>query len=205
MFSQALLASLELSINQLLRLDPVAQQQLAQLAGQVLEVEISTPLQLRCYLVLHSDGLQLANQWLGAVDCRLRAPLAQLALLATARDKTPLLHHPKLDLSGNTGLLMQLAEILQQLDLDWEYLLQQLLGPVPSALLSSSIKRQWRWLQHSQHSLEQSAIDYATEEARFLVGTAEAEVRFNEIDQLTQSLDRLSARVAQLTAKDLSA
>lgn len=205
MFSQALLASLELSINQLLRLDPVAQQQLAQLAGQVLEVEISTPLQLHCYLVLHSDGLQLANQWLGAVDCRLRAPLAQLALLATARDKTPLLHHPKLDLSGNTGLLMQLAEILQQLDLDWEYLLQQLLGPVPSALLSSSIKRQWRWLQHSQHSLGQSAMDYATEEARFLVGTAEAEVRFNEIDQLTQSLDRLSARVAQLTAKDPSA
>ena len=205
MLTQALFASVESGINHLLQLDPVSLQQLAALSGQVLEVQITTPIAFSFLVIPHAHGIQLAQQWAGDADCTLSAPLALLLQLACAKDKTPILHHPEVSLSGNTGLLMQLAEIMQQMDLDWEYRLQQWIGPIASSLISSSLKQQLRWLQDTQQSLEQSAADYAAEEARFLVGQAEAGVRFDEIDQLTQDLDRLTARFAQLTAKDTSA
>ena len=202
MLNHLLLASAESSINHLLQLDPATLQQLAKLSGQVLEVQCTTPLPFTWFVIPHAHGIQLASHWEAEADCRLAASLAHLTLLATAKDKTPVLHNPAVELTGNTGFLMQLAEILQQLDLDWEYRLQQWIGPAASGVLGATVKRQHQWFKQTYSSLEQSAADYAAEEARFLVGQAEAEVRFDEISQLNQTLNRLEARLNQLAAKD---
>jgi ubiquinone biosynthesis protein UbiJ len=94
---------------------------------------------------------------------------------------------------------MSLAEVLQDLELDWEYEVSRWLGPVGAHLLGSSVRRQSEWLRQSADSLQQNLAEYLSEESRALVGTAEAETRFAELDRLKLDLDRLDARIERLT------
>lgn len=201
MLTQFALASAESAINAVLQLDSTAQQRLAPLAGKVIAIACSQPA-FTLYLIPLEDSLQLAKEWHAPVDCTLTAPAHLLLKLASTADKTTVLHRPEVDLDGNSGVLMALAEILQDLELDWEYEVSRWLGPVPTALLANHLRSSQDWLQHSMQSLHSNTIDYLTEESRALVGRIEAETRFTEIDQLKLDLDRLDARIALLLKRN---
>ncbi|WP_376752326.1 ubiquinone biosynthesis accessory factor UbiJ, partial [Stutzerimonas nitrititolerans] len=121
-----------------------------------------------------------------------------LARLAASRNKTAVLHGPEVEIDGDSALLMHLAEVLQDLELDWEYEVSRWLGPVGTHLLGSGLRSSSAWLRQSSDSLRQDLADYLNEESRTLVGTNEAEARFAELDRLKLVLDRLEARVERL-------
>lgn len=201
MLTQFAVASAESAINAVLKLDSTAQQRLASLAGQVIAIACTQPA-ITLYLIPLDDSLQLAQEWHAPADCTLTAPANLLLKLLSTPDKTTVLHHPDVDLDGNSGVLMELAEILQSLELDWEYQVSRWLGPVPTALIGNQLRNYRGWLQQSARSVQLNSIDYLTEESRTLVGRTEAEVRFTEIDQLKLDLDRLDARIALLLKRN---
>ena len=197
MLIQFALASAESALNRVLQLDSTAQARLAPLAGQVLAITCSMPA-ITLYLIPLETRLQLAQAWSAPADCTLKAPAQLLLKLVSSADKSAVLHHPEVSLEGNSGLLMELADILQNLELDWEYEVSRWLGPVPTALLSSQLRSQRAWLTQTAKSLHLNTADYLAEESRALVGRTEAAIRFNEIDQLKLDLDRLDARISRL-------
>lgn len=197
MLTQFALANAETAINRVLRLDSTAHARLAPLAGRVIAIVCNRPA-ITLYLIPLESGLQLAKEWHAPADCTLTAPADLLLKLVTSADKSAVLHHPDVDLDGNSGVLMELADILQSLELDWEYEVSRWLGPLPTALLSSHLRSRRDWLRQSMQSLHLNTADYLAEESRTLVGQSEAEVRFSEIDQLKLDLDRLDARIARL-------
>ncbi|OHC38400.1 MAG: sterol-binding protein, partial [Pseudomonadales bacterium RIFCSPLOWO2_02_FULL_63_210] len=144
MLSTALLAGVELGLNRVLALDSTALPRLARLSGRVIELDCTAPV-LQLFILPSGEGLQLAGQWAGAVDCRLRAPVASLLRLATGKDKTAVLHSPQVELDGDSAVLLELAGILQDLELDWEYELSRWLGPLASQLLGSHIRSRANW------------------------------------------------------------
>ena len=197
MLRQALLASAEQGLNRVLRLDPTAQPRLARLAGRIIEIDCSAPA-MQLFVLVEEDGLRLASSWAADADCRLRAPASSLVRLLVSRQKTAVLHEPQVSIDGDSGVLMSLAEVLQDLELDWEYEASRWLGPVGAQLLGTGVRTPTRWLRESGDSLRQDLADYLTEESRALVGQQEAEARFNEIDELKLALDRLEARIERL-------
>jgi ubiquinone biosynthesis protein UbiJ len=197
MLRAALLAGAERGINRVLRLDPTALPRLARLSGRIIEVDCSAPA-WRLFILADEDGLRLAEHWGSEPDCRLRASATSLLRLATSRNKTAILHGPDVEIEGDSALLMSLAEVLQDLELDWEYELSRWLGPVGAHLLGSGVRGQAAWARQSAESLRQDLADYLNEESRALVGLAEAEARFSELDCLKLDLDRLEARVERL-------
>lgn len=198
MLQLAVLAAAERGINRLLRLDPTALPRLARLNGGVIEIDCTAPA-WRLFVLADGEGLRLASEWGGDADCRLRAPAASLTRLALSRNKTAVLHGPDVEIDGDSALLMHLAEVLQDLELDWEYEVSRWLGPVGTQLLSSGLRGPVAWARRSSDSLRQDLADYLNEESRTLVGTNEAEARFTELDRLKLVLDRLEARVERLT------
>ncbi len=54
------------------------------------------------------------------------------------------------------------------------------------------------WVRDSADSLRQDLADYLSEEAQMLVGQAEAQARFDELDDMKLALDRLEARIERL-------
>ena len=201
MFTQLALASAEAAVNRVLSLDSTAQARLAPLVGKVIAIACTMPA-VTIYLIPLERGIQLANEWYAPADCTLSAPAHLLLKLLTTTDKNTVLHHPNVDLEGNSGLLMELSDILQSLELDWEYEVSRWLGPLPTALMSNHLRSRSDWLAQSVQSLHLSAVDYLTEESRALVGRTEADVRFSEIDQLKLDLDRLDARIARLLKRN---
>lgn len=200
MLTQALLAAVERGLNRVLALDSTALPRLARLNGRVIAVQAQSP-SLQMFILADGQGLRLAGQWAGAIDCTLRAPASALLRLALARDKQAVLHEPEVELDGDSGALMELAGVLQDLDLDWEYELSRWLGPVPTALLAGHLRSRAGWTRENLHSLQLSLADYLSEESRTLVGRREAEARFAELDDLKLSLDRLDARIERLAQR----
>ncbi|WP_172143396.1 ubiquinone biosynthesis accessory factor UbiJ [Pseudomonas tumuqii] len=197
MLSTALLAGVELGLNRVLALDSTARPRLACLSGRVIALDCTAPA-LRLFILPSGEGLQLAGQWAGAVDCRLRAPAASLLRLATGKDKTAVLHSPQVELDGDSAVLLELAGILQDLELDWEYELSRWLGPLGSQLLGSHIRSRANWTGQTLDSLRLNLADYLSEESRSLVGQREADARFAELDRLKLDLDRLDARIERI-------
>lgn len=201
MLSQLALASLESALKRVLKLDSTVQQRLLPLQGKVIAIACTTPA-LTLYLVPLDDGIQLAQQWHASADCTLRAPATLLLKLLSSTDKTSVLHHPAVSIEGNSALLIELANILQSLELDWEYELSRLFGPVATALFAGQLRNQRDWLKQSARSLHLNSADFLAEESRTLVGNNEAEMRFKQIDQLTLDLDRLDARISRLLKRN---
>ncbi|MDX1368594.1 SCP2 domain-containing protein [Pseudomonas sp.] len=197
MLSTALLAGVELGLNRVLALDSTALPRLARLSGRVIALDCTAPA-LQLFILPSGEGLQLAGQWAGAADCRLRAPATSLLRLATGKDKTAVLHSPQVELDGDSAVLLDLAGILQDLELDWEYELSRWLGPLASQLLGKHIRSRANWTGQTLDSLRLNLADYLSEESRSLVGQREADARFAELDRLKLDLDRLDARIERL-------
>jgi ubiquinone biosynthesis protein UbiJ len=167
------------------------------LSGRVIALDCTAPA-LQLFILPSGEGLQLAGQWAGETDCRLRAPAASLLRLATGKDKTAVLHSPQVELDGDSAALLELAGILQDLELDWEYELSRWLGPLASQLLGSHIRSRANWTGQTLDSLRLNLADYLSEESRSLVGQREADARFAELDRLKLDLDRLDARIERI-------
>ncbi|MFC3607707.1 ubiquinone biosynthesis accessory factor UbiJ [Stutzerimonas tarimensis] len=197
MLTTALLAGVERGLNAALRLDATALPRLARLSGQLIEVNASAPA-WRLFVLPDNEGLRLALHWEGEADCVLRSPSASLVRLMLSRDKPAVLHRPEVSMEGDSQVLLSLVGVLQDLELDWEYELSRWLGPVATPLLGNFLRNQARWAKDSADSMRQNLIDYLSEEARGLIGQAEANARFNELDDLKLALDRLEARVQRL-------
>lgn len=201
MLIQFAMASAESAVNRVLSLDSTAQARLAPLAGKVIAVVCTMPA-ITVYVIPLETGIQLAKEWHAPADCTLSAPANLLLKLATSADKSAVLHHPDVDLDGNSAVLMELADILQGLELDWEYEVSRWLGPLPTALISGHLRSRRDWMVQSAQSLHLNTVDYLAEESRTLVGRIEADMRFNEIDQLKLDLDRIDARIALLLKRN---
>lgn len=200
MLTLALLAGVERGLNRVLALDSTALPRLARLNGRVIAVESRAPA-FQLFILADGEGLRLASQWAGQIDCTLRAPASALLRLALARDKQAVLHAPEVDLDGDSGVLMELAGVLQDLELDWEYELSRWLGPIATPLLAGHLRSRTGWTRDNLHSLQLSLADYLSEESRTLVGRREAEARFAELDDLKLSLDRLDARIERFAQR----
>ncbi|VXB04709.1 ubiquinone biosynthesis accessory factor UbiJ [Pseudomonas sp. 8O] len=203
MLITGLLAGVEAGLNRALRLDGTALPRLQALAGKVIAVQCQSPA-LELFILPSGDGLQLASQWHAQADCTLTAPAASLARLALSREKTAVLHRPEVSLDGDSAVLLQLAGILQDLELDWEYEISRWLGPVATTLLAGHLRSRVNLASHGAASLKQNLADYLAEESRALVGQREADARFAELDQLKLALDRLEARIERLTSANKS-
>lgn len=200
MLLSGLLAAVELGLNRVLRLDATALPRLARLQGRVIAVDCQAPA-LCLFLLADGEGLRLAAHWEGAVDCRLRAPAASLLRLAVSQDKSGVLHSPEVELDGDSAVLLELAGVLQDLELDWEYELSRWLGPVASQVLGSHLRSRVHWTGQTLDSLRLNLADYLSEESRSLVGQREADARFAELDSLKLALDRLDARIERLAQR----
>ncbi|WP_095108881.1 SCP2 domain-containing protein [Pseudomonas sp. Irchel 3E20] len=198
MLLSGLLAGVEHGLNRVLRLDSTALPRLGHLNGKVIAVDCRSPA-LQLFILPSDEGLMLAANWAADADCTLRAPASSLLSLALSKDKTAILHGPDVELDGDSAVLLDLAAVLQDLELDWEYELSRWLGPVATQLIGGHLRSRSRWYSQGFASLNQNLGEYLSEEARALVGLREAEARFSELDRIKLDLERLEARVERLS------
>lgn len=183
-------SALESAANKALQYDPATRQRLAQLQSQSLAVEI-TELSLKLCVHFESDGLRL-SAFSDNPTTKLRGSLPGLLKLAVVERSTPA--EAKIEITGDSGLLIEVKAILADLELDWEEILVEGLGDVAGHQLAVFLRKQVNWIRERESSARRLVSEFLTEELRAIPTPSEVDYFNQQVDQLHLSADRLTAR-----------
>ncbi|MDN5871688.1 MAG: SCP2 sterol-binding domain-containing protein [Nitrococcus sp.] len=193
---EILLRAAETLLNRLLAADPGSPRRLRELAGCRLSVEL-TDIELHFFVLFSETGLRLILPTSAADTAptvRLRSSRAGLLALATPAGR----RRPKIEFSGEVGVVQDLRRLFTELEVDWEEQIARYTGDVLAHQLGRAVKGSTNWLRRSGESALQTIGEYLTEERRDLPAAAEVSGFVAEVDCLHQEVERLAARVRRL-------
>lgn len=196
----AVLATIEGSINHYISLDPEGAQRLATLHGRVILIEV-TGFGTRLYLIPSTKGIQLYGDYAGEPDCVLRGTPMALARMGASRQKEDQLFSGEVQIEGDTHLAQALGDLVGGLEVDWEEQLSRLVGDGAARQVGDQVRSLGRWGRRTSDAFNADLKDYLQEEARLLPSRYEIQDFLDEVDQVRDGVERLAVRVERLRKK----
>jgi len=189
------LASLESSINMLLKLDPVACKKLARRHGKVIGIHLQGP-EVTLYFIPDQQGhLQLFSQIEGEPDALLSGSPLDLLRSGDKERGSQQLFAGHVSIAGDTALAHDFGATLGGLDIDWEEQLSKFTGDILAHRLGDTVRKAGHWIGNTSSRMEANLGEYLTVEARLLPHPLEVEDFITQVDELREHADRLEARI----------
>ncbi|MCX7117890.1 MAG: SCP2 sterol-binding domain-containing protein [Legionellales bacterium] len=189
---------LQKALNHALALDESMPMKLHALEGKVLEMVIS-PLQVRFFICFASHELQLKAHVEGHVDATIHSsPLGLIRLSLLPASKVRSLFNDKIRVSGDVTLGQQVKALFDEIDIDWEGHLARFTGDVIAYQLGSLVRQGMAKKREVSASFRQDLTTYLQDEVRLFPASEEILDFYHDVDELSLSVERLSARVKQL-------
>lgn len=188
------LMGLETTINAALRYDPACQQMLLPLAGQVLRVESTLP--PMSFSVIHGEkDISLLTNYEGEANTKLRG--SALSLLSLMKDKEDRIsfYGTGVEVAGDHDQLRQVKRIFQQLDIDWQTALADVVGDIPSQILSAPLSGVSRWHQDASQRASSAATEFVQEEVQLTPTKSEFTEFHQQVRELASQTDRLEKNI----------
>ncbi len=194
-------SSLELALNNALRLDNHSFRRVVCLVGKVIKIDLQV-IDLQFYLAPVPDGIQVLADYDKEPDATIEG--SPLALLRTALIKDQqTLRAGDVKIIGDTDLGQKFQAILNNLEIDWEESLSQLFGDVAGHQMGDLIRGFSAFAQNAFDSLSQSTTEYFKEESKDLLSTTEVERFADGVDEIRAATERLQLRIERLQKKSL--
>ena len=194
----AMAAMMEAAINQILRLDPETVEQLRQLQGKIIAVELQG-LSVTLYLVPCEEGLNVFGHFEAEPDTVLRGTPMALTKMGLVKNAGDVLFEGDVEISGDVELGQQFREILDGLDIDWEEHLSHVTGDIVAHKMGNLVRGIFGWSKQTTEILGQDAAEYLQEESRELPARREVDGFLKNIDTLRSDVDRMEMRVSRLS------
>ena len=186
-------STLEILINTALRHDPASRQRLETFNG-ILAVELTCP-QLTFYIQTHDHHITVMAYCESDISTTLKgSPLALLGLLKQPSN----LKNSGVSVSGDTLLLSQWQNLIQQLDIDWEDAISHYLGDIMGPLASSGLHKSTQWAQQQWNDKQRLVSEYLVEELKLIPSRSELEYFYQHVDQLALDSERMIAKANAL-------
>lgn len=192
----ALCAGIESSLNALLKHDPGLLHALEKFDNKRIRIQSEDWLILA--VTIQPTGLSLSLQDEDACDATIYGRLDQLIAVALADDKADALMNGELDISGSSSLVLDLAKIVQQIDIDWEALISPMTGGIIAHQLGKGFRNLMQWGKESRQTLTVSGKEYLEDEIKLLTPKPLAEHFSQQVADLRLSTDRAEARLNHL-------
>ena len=200
-FPTAIAAVIEAAINQVLQLDPDTVEQLQQIQGKVIAIELQG-LNVTLYLmpqeVPQEKALNVFGHFEGEPDTVLRGTPIAMAKMGLAKNAGDVLFEGDVEISGDVELGQQFREILDGLDIDWEEHLSHVTGDIVAHKMGNLVRGIFSWSKNTTEILGQDAAEYLQEESRELPNRREVDGFLKNIDTLRSDVDRMDMRVSRL-------
>lgn len=187
---------LEKSLNQVLRLDPLSLAALGKLSGKIITIELRG-IDLHFSLFPDAQGIVILANYQGNTDVSVSsAPFTLLPLFF--QQKSSLIHHPDITITGDIGILQQLSTIFKAMEIDWEAHWAKWIGGIPSHYLNQIWQQGQSYSYERLQTLQLNCTEYLQEEARHLPAPLEIEYFLSQIDTLRNDVERLTIRLQRL-------
>ena len=195
--STTIAAVLEKAINQVLRLDPDTVEQLQQLQGKVIAIELQG-LNVTLYLMPQQEGLNVFCHFEEEPDTVLRGTPIAMAKMGLAKNAGDVLFEGDVEISGDVELGQQFREILGGLDIDWEEHLSHLTGDIVAHKAGNIARGIFSWGKQTAEILSQDVAEYLQEESFDLPSRREVDGFLKNVDALRSDVDRLEVRIYRI-------
>lgn len=200
---QALCLPAELTINHVLRYDPVASKALARQQGRLLALEILGVSTLYVRVLDGSLGLSLSND--AEPDAILSGTASDFLALASAQDKASTLINSHIDMDGDSEFAIALTRIAQNLDIDWEALISPVTGGLIAHQIGQGLRGLFKWGKSTAPVYRSAIKDYLEDEAGLVTPEPLLSQFADEVDELKLAADRLAARLERLVQAQAAA
>jgi ubiquinone biosynthesis protein UbiJ len=198
MSCSAPLAICESTVNRLLALDLENARRLADVQGLVLLIDIKG-LGIQVFIVPGIDSVQLFNTYAAEPDCTIRGTPATLIEAVMSSNGTSQVFAGQLEIIGDNYIAQRLFAVIHSLNIDWETVLNPLLGEQVSSKLSHSVQNTQARVKQSCHSFLTTVRHYlVNQEHGVLPDDTELTMFLNHVDQLRDDIERLSVRIDHL-------
>ncbi|MFT5574439.1 MAG: ubiquinone biosynthesis protein UbiJ [Cryomorphaceae bacterium] len=191
-----LLNILELAINGALEFDPRAHRDLVKLHGKTMTLEIK-PIPQRISISPMPHGLEFSNES-DSTDVTLSATISALVKIGRDGLDDAELKSGELEINGDAIVGQRFAQILAQLNIDWEGLLAQHIGETPAVLISDGFGRAKEMAQESKSMFSKHLSNLLTNEMGLVAAKSDIEVFLDDVDTLRADADRLQARIQRI-------
>jgi len=194
------LAGLDAALNGYLKLDPVALQRMATLAGKVIAIELQG-LNIVFFLLPGKAGVAVRGVVGTTPDTTLRGTPLSLIRLGLAKNQQNLLFSGDVEIFGETETGQRFKEILDTMDIDWEEQLSKIVSDVVAHKVGNVVRGIQDWSAQTINSLNADITEYMQEESRMLPRREEIDEFLSSVDTLRGDVDRLEKRVVRLQQK----
>jgi len=195
---RALASALNIAVNTALKYDPGTRYALEKLSPCTLQLQLNTP---AC--ILHCDIRGQTLTFVGGLhddaDVTLEGSCADALMFLFAKGKH--LADTGLKVSGKVGLLLQLSEIFQALEIDWRDLLVDVFGNSVGTQAGIFTQFVLDNLRELKRDLEERAEPVLTDELKILAHRDEVRIFVDEVDELRSRSERLLRRFENFTQR----
>ena len=195
-----LLSLLELAGNRVLESDPETQQKLQKLQGKTLALAIKnppmtlllTPTQVGIDLALAQENSSITP------DVTLTTTVSALVKISRNGLEEAELAPGELDIAGDAIIGQRFANIIANLNIDWEELLAEQIGDSPARLASVGMNKASEKLQQTHSELKHLINDFLQDDLALTALPKEVQSFIDDVDILRGDTDRLMARITTI-------
>ena len=192
-----LLNLFELVGNNALEHGPKTSQRLAELQGKTLALRISN-LNQTIIIKPSSDGIELSQQEFEDVDVTLSATVGAMIKIGRDGMHNAKLEPGELEIHGDPIIGQRFAQLVSELDINWESLLSEHLGEAPAQVVSLAIQQVGKLAEHTKDATMTQINSLITDELQITASTLDVDHFLEDVDHLRAQTDRLAARITRI-------
>ncbi len=193
-FSDIPLHLFEKSLNRALSFSPTVKEELAELAGQIIQFDITAP-PFNFYFIPNEAGeLQVYSNY-DTFDVRISGSIIAFIKNMLIGESSQQFFSGELKITGETAIAHQFGAILSKIDIDWEEQFSRLVGDQIAYQSGKRIKQFKHYAKQSLHTLGLNSQEYLTEEARLLPTCYELTEFYKTVDTIRDDTERLAAKL----------
>ncbi len=197
---QLITSTLEVAVNKLSSLDPTFNHRLSPLVGRRLKVEIAE-LKVPLTFVVAEQKIHILSAKGEANHCAIKTSLSALKTLQDPNQITQLIKQGQLELTGDLQLAQQVSELVKQTDIDWEEHLSDYIGDGLAHKVTTRFKHFGGLLAQKNQDFSDIVSEFAQDEAKLSPHPQEMRQFSERVNQTRAKVDKLAAKIANMSAK----
>ncbi len=195
-----LFSLLELASNKALEYDTASLARLEKLRGKVMTLHIKN-LDKSITITPQAEGLELSANALVSADVTLSTTLAAMVKISRDGLENAELESGELEMSGDPIVGQRFAQVMADLNIDWEAMLAEQIGDAPARAATTVAGHAKEFAQESRGKLHDFISQLIKEDMQLVADAADVDQFLDDVDQLRAKVDRLGARMNTLLSK----
>lgn len=197
MIKWLVVSTLETALNQYLALDEDVSMFLTPMAGKIIAINI-LPFNETLYLCPTTEKIQLLEHYADKTDACISGTLSALGLMGLSSTPMRSIFSGEVTIEGDVQVADKFQQLFNRLDIDLEEKLSQFTGDIIAHKIGTLFRSGFNWTEESLHTFKLNSKEFLQEETRDFPAEAEANILYQQINEIRADHDRLSARIDQL-------